>query len=51
MISKTMRVALAALATVAGTLLIAGSAQAATSEYHPTPDARTFEPTAGGWTS
>jgi hypothetical protein len=50
MISKTMRVAATALAATAATLLFAGVATAATSDYHPTSDARTFEPTQGGWT-
>ena len=50
MISKTMRVAAMALAATAATLVFAGVATAATSDYHPTSDARTFEPTQGGWT-
>jgi hypothetical protein len=50
MISKTMRLAATALAATAATLLFAGVATAATSDYHPTSDARTFEPTQGGWT-
>ena len=34
----------------AAVLLLAAPAGAATSEYHPTGEARTFEPTAGDWT-
>ena len=49
-IARRIHVALAVLGAGAATLLFAAPAHAATSAYHPDPEAQAFEPTAGGWT-
>jgi Thrombospondin type 3 repeat len=45
-----LRVGLAFCAVVAAFAIIVPSASAATSDYHPTTDSRTFGTSAGGWT-
>ena len=49
-IARRIQVALAVLGAGAATLLFAAPSNAATSTYHPDPEAQAFEPTAGGWT-
>jgi hypothetical protein len=45
-----LRVGMAFCAVVAAFAIIVPAASAATSDYHPTTDSRTFGTTAGGWT-
>lgn len=50
MISQKLRMSLGAAALIATFVALAPAASAATKDYHPDAEARTFATTAGGWT-